>query len=479
MSGVVRFSALLGVLACCAAVAAAAPSRRPPTSHASPVALENRLPGTAAWRSGWEVGHELEGYASEVSLSPGETLHLHVSVNPAGAYRIEVYRLGWYHGLGGRLYACVPSCTSTEPGSPRPVPPYDPNSGLVDANWPVTDRLPIGREWLSGYYLAVLRVPDRQWAYRIPFIVKAPPGRHAAILVQASTNTWQAYNDWGGRSLYYPDMQGVIDNHVSFDRPYAVMPMTDESEMRFELPLLRFLERSGFDLSYQADSDTDANPSSLLEHDLVIVAGHDEYQTQGERDALTAARDAGVNLAFMGANIGYWRIRYEDNRRTIVEYRRAARDPLQLTDKFRRLLPPQPECQLEGVQFDDGDGTASIGGPPHDLTVADTASSWFRHTGLHPGDLIANLASAEWDHRVPGCTPADTIDYFSYQGPPSNDDVTSYRAPSGATVFAAGSLMFNFALDDTPDFTPQHGWQNPGLQRFIRNMLQALARRRS
>lgn len=452
-----------------------------PAAARNPVVLENRLPGTNSWLAGWEKNGEVEGYASQVSVEPGRQVQFHVSLDPSARYRIEVYRLGWYHGLGGRRYSCLPSCTSDEPGVPRPVPAFDPASGYLDAGWPVTDTLRVGRQWLSGYYLGVVRVTagtDAGAAYRIPFIVKSPWWRHSAILVQASSNTWQAYNDWGGRSLYIPDMQGLVDNHVSFDRPYAVIPMSDGSEQRFELPLLRFLERNGYDVSYQADQDTDAHPASLLHHRLVIVAGHDEYWTQTQRDAFIAARDAGVNLAFMGANIGYWRIRYEDDRRTIIEYRRASRDPEGITDKFRRLNPPQPECQLEGVQFDDSSPDTSSIGSTHPLTVADASDPWFAGTGLQTGDTVPNLASGEWDHTVPGCTPPNTTILFHYVGPPANDDVTRYRAASGATVFAAGSLMFNFALDDTPQFDAEHGWQDASLQRFVRNAFNAMSRTR-
>src|SRR5258708_24217595 len=139
------------------------------------------------------------------------------------------------------------------------------------------------------------------------------------------------------------------------------MPLSDDSEQKFELPLLRFLERYGCDGAYQADSDTDAHPAGLLRHRLVVVSGHDEYQTQAQRDAFVAARAAGVNLAFMGANIGYWRVRYEDGRRTVVEYRRAAQDPLGVTGNVRRLEPAPPGGEPVGVRFDGGEGPASIG----------------------------------------------------------------------------------------------------------------------
>lgn len=458
----------------------AAPGASTLSHRVNPVVLENRKLGTNAWIAGWERHGQVQGYTSEVSVGPGESVQFHVSLNPAGRYRIEIYRLGWYQGLGGRLYGCLPSCTTDEPGSTWPVPPFTTSTGYLDAGWPVTDVLHVGTRWLSGYYLGVIRVTrgaDVGAAYRVPFIVRAPASRHAEILVQASTNTWQAYNAWGGRSLYYPDQQGVVDNHVSFDRPYDVMPMSDASEQRFELPLLRFLERNGYDVSYQADSDTDADPGSLLDHRLVVVSGHDEYWTQGQRNAFGGAVNAGVNLAFMGADIGYWRIRYENNSRTIVEYRRYSRDPLGVTDKFRRLDPPQPECQLEGVQFDDTVGSASIGSNPP-LRVADQSDPWFVDTGFQAGDSLPDLAGGEWDNTVAGCTPLGTVVLLDYTGLPSPDDVTRYTAPSGAIVFSASSLNFNFGLDDPPGYVAERGWQSAGLQRFVRNAFNAMTHAR-
>ena len=122
-----------------------------------------------------------------------------------------------------------------------------------------------------------------------------------------------------------------------------------------ELDLVRFLERQGYDVSYTTDVDTDQHPTELLTHRLVVIAGHDEYQSGAQRTAYENARAAGVNLAFLGGDIGDWQIRYEDNHRTIVEYRSGSADPepdpALKTDRFVTLSPPRPPCQLLGVQY--------------------------------------------------------------------------------------------------------------------------------
>jgi hypothetical protein len=295
------------------------------------IQAENALPGTTAWRLPQSPPGTIEGYASEVSVAPRDALHLHVSTTPAARYRIEVYRVGWDAGAGGRLVGCAPSCGGDEQGSSRPVPPFDRATGYETAAWPVTDQMTVGQGWTSGYYLVELVLTSGPAAGEggwLPLIVRAPPSQDSMILVQAPVNTWEAYNDWGGRSLYW-NHTGVGDDHVSFDRPYdprqlqtaggpAPAPNVNLPQT-WEFPLIRFLERGGYDVSYTTDADTDREPNELLRHRLIITAGHDEYWTRRIRDGFERARDSGTNLAFMGANTGYWQMRYQDGGRTIVE----------------------------------------------------------------------------------------------------------------------------------------------------------------
>ena len=245
--------------------------------------------------------------------------------------------------------------------------------GYLDAGWPVTESLRVPSSWVSGYFVAVLRLTSGPAADRagwIPFVVRAPASQQSRILVQAAVNTWQAYNRWGGMSLYKNQAgrscKGVC-TRVSFDRPYD---RQTQNLWDYELPLVHFLEESGYDVSYTTDVDTDRDPAELLRHRLVIVAGHDEYWTKAMRDGFEGARALGTNLAFLGANIGYWQMRYANDRRTIVEYRIAALDPepsLALkTVQFRKLVPKRPECELQGVQYVRSEESESIGGQ-HDF----------------------------------------------------------------------------------------------------------------
>lgn len=446
------------------------------------IQIENANAGAepAAWLQPAVPPTRIEGYASELSVLPGEQVHFHVSTDEGDRYRIEIYRLGWYGGLGARLLSCLPSCGGDEPGRRYP------RSGTLGAGWPVTDAITIPGNWTSGYYYALLRLTSggddtgaRGW---VAFIVRSPSARRSQILVQVPVNTWQAYNPWGGKSLYpFNSTDLNPSQRVSFDRP---LTFTSQGPFEWEYNMVRFLEREGYDVAYQTDADTDADPGSLLEHRLVMVIGHDEYWTKRQRDAFDAARDAGTNLTFTNSNASYWQVRYEDGGRTLVGYKDVQPDPEQdpalKTIRFRSLAPPRPECALLGVMFY---RIREHYGAPIDYTVTEAAEKdpWFAGTGFKPGDKILDVVGNEWDSRpetpVGDCEkPGGTV-LFHYEGAPQNADAFRYTAPSGARVFAAGAQQWSYALD--PFNTGRLGRTlpaDPRLQQFMRNALADLSR---
>jgi hypothetical protein len=451
----------------------------------NPVERENGLPGTQAWAIGGARSQDVEAYLSETDVLPGQAVHIHVSTRER--YRIMVYRLGWYGGSGGRLVACAQAdCISDEQGSVYSVPSPEPGTYRVVAGWPVTDSIQIPADAVSGYYLAqvVLTTGSAHGrAATVPFVVRPPEAQRSAVLVQVPVNTWEAYNAWGGHSLY--DVNSVNKqraNHVSFDRPYTV---SARALLNLEIPLVRFLEREHVDVSYQTDVDTDLSPSSLLAHRLVITSGHDEYWTKQMRDAFDRARDLGTNLAFMSSNTGYWQVRYEDGGRTIVGYKDANLDPITdpalKTVKFRDL--GRPECELEGVMFFYLHGLRET---PINYTVTGAASrdSWFAQTGFQPGDLVKAVVNDEWDavpaNPPPSCVKPGLSVLFHYDGTPDQNqdaDAVRYTAPSGARVFSGGAEKFSWALDTWGiDDYGDHEPADPRLQQFARNMLDDLTR---
>lgn len=466
----------LGVLLTALAFVLDAPGRAPAQPAASPVRVENLRRGSRAWRVRLLPPHVLEGYASRISVAPGSQLYLHVSVAGGARYRVQVFRIGWYGGMGGRLMRC---CGRPHAGALRVIPRPDPSTGLLALRWPVTDTVRVARDWVSGYYVANLVLASGQLAGRgtsIPFVVRAAAGRRSAILVQAAVNTWQAYNRWGGTSLYQ-NHTGLGDDHVSFDRPFSQRgaPRTGgrgaNLPQAWEFPLVRFLERYGYDVAYTTDVDTDRDPSELLRHRLVMTAGHDEYWTKAMPDGFESARAAGVNLAFMGANTGYWQMRYEDGRRTIVEYRTADRDPERdpalKTIQFRELAKPRPECTLMGVQWGEL-GNADYSPVGAAITPTDP---WFVGTGFRADDVLPGLVGYEYDTIFDSCPTPPLTRLFGANLPNHvSPSAVRYTAPSGARVFSSGSIRFAVGLE------PLNGRGDPRLQRFMRNALADLTR---
>ena len=459
------------------------PAAEEPPPPPAPVTLENEKPGTPGWgRFSHPPVGAIEGYTVP-SAAPGETVAFHVSARPEADYRIVINRIGYYGGVGARLVACLPSCEGSAHAVPQEVPERS-AEGLVHAGWPVSQSLAVPGDWVSGYYLVRFELVSGPHAGRNSvtwFVLReAPVGRRAPILVQASPTTWQAYNGWGGGSLYeFNSPNGRRAAKVAFDRPYD-----EPLQLAWDVPLARFLERSGYDVAYQTDVDTARDPSTLDGRRIVVVAGHSEYWTKGMRDAFEQARDRGVDLAFFGANAAYWQIRYEESFRTIVGYKSAAwdpeTDPALETDLFRSLVPPRYECALMGVQHQGGTLEWTEDG---DYVVSEAASSdpWLRRAGFRPGDVLRGIVSREVDTIPPNQSAADscghrlTVLFNRELGGDTlgNADAIWYRAASGAHVFASGSHQFVWGLEDVPELDRmRHGLVDERLRAFVRLMLE-------
>src|SRR5262245_16753611 len=438
------------------------------------VAAENQKPGTADWEIATPaVEHEIEGYASRTSVNGGDAIDLFVSTT-AKRYTVDVFRMGWYGGLGARRVAGP----IIRDGIAQDRPAMDPVTGLVECRW----RDPVRIEtrdadgsWTTGVYLARLTMSPSGLQTFVVFVVR-DDARAAPIVFQSSVTTFAAYNNWGGRSLYAFNSGNTPARKVSFDRPYASNPYgvrldgAGDFLRRWEYNAVRFLEREGYDVTYVTDVDTHERPSLLLRHRVALSVGHDEYWSWPMRKHFEAARDRGVHLAFLGADAGYWQIRFEpdargDADRTIVAFKEAAgaEDPLaidgdprnnrQVTGRWRDRPTSRPEDRLVGVMYaaDPVDG---------DMVVAD-ASHWaFAGTGLRKGDRLAGLLGYEVD-AMSGDPPAgiqrlmhSPFVEIGHEGVESRSgaaakaaDATIYAAPSGAIVFATGSMQWNWGLD--------------------------------
>lgn len=287
----------------------------------------------------------IEGYTDKLSYAPGETVQVHLSCTP-GAYRYEV----WRHGA-------KPERLTEGTGSAKEHPiPADASSH--GCGWPVAQKLPIPAVWNSGYYtirLSTKRADGKPATSEIFFIVRsANPGKDTKILLQLSTNTYNAYTNWGGYSLYgYHARNKVQGRRVSFDRPQS-------SQFRnWELPFVEWAEKAGYVIDYAANGDLEFHPELLAHYKLVLSVGHDEYWSSAMRDHLEKFIGAGGHVAFFSGNTCCWQVRTEDKGRALVCYKQAYRaDPLFAKGDNRLLstlwshhLIGRSENSLTGVGF--------------------------------------------------------------------------------------------------------------------------------
>ena len=294
---------------------------------------ENQRTGDSSWLHGPAApAGTLEGYTSSTSVNIGETLSVFVSsIWPS--YAAKVYRMGYYQGRGARLIEKM----SALKGEVRATPVAD-QYGTVDCAWPVSFRITTDKKYRPGQYLIRLEAASGEFAF-VPFLVRDDSST-STFVYMSSVTTWQAYNTWGGLSLYRGADQlgtGGFNNamravRVSFNRPYDRSFANGAADfIGNEFPLLYLAEKLSLDLTYITDVDLHARGRLLENHRALLSLGHDEYYSPEMRTAVTSAIDAGVNVAYFGANFCYRKIRFENGvngpNRLMVNYRSTA-DPI-------------------------------------------------------------------------------------------------------------------------------------------------------
>jgi hypothetical protein len=301
----------------------------------------------------------IEGYASAISVSPGQDLAFHVR-DEASAFTYQIHRRGAQEEL-------VAEGSARAGAYETPERAYE-----IGCRWPPAFTLTIPDAWRSGLYVA--RLSSAAGTSReIYFVVRArDPGQRARVLFTFPTNTAQAYNAWGGKSLYtFNSSDRVASPRVSFDRP------TDELVTAREIFFIRWLEASGHEVEYCASLDLHRDPGLLARYQLVLSVGHDEYWSRAMRDNVEAFVARGGNAAFFSGNTSFWQVRFEDDGRTMVGYKSdedpvARVDPGQTTLRWADALVDRPENTLTGVGFRSGAGwwdPAAGARPAADYTV--------------------------------------------------------------------------------------------------------------
>lgn len=456
------------------------------TSGLAPsIAAENRAPGTAAWRLpgpprliGGRAHGAVAGYVAEQAISPGQTQRVYVSAAGARTVLVELYRIGWYGGRGGRLVLQ----SAALPVVQQPPCAHSASTGLTECHWRATLSFAVPHSLPSGVYVAKLSASSGAQSDCM-FVVRA--ARAAALLVQIPTATYEAYNAWGGNSLYPGKGPRVAATgssrgvEVSFDRPYDSETGAGQFFIR-EVAIVRFLERYGYPVAYTTDASVGVRPDQVSGARALIDVGHSEYWSGPQAAAFQQARDRGTSLLFLSSDKLAWRVRYSPataassergapGHRVVSFKESAARDPDRAEPSG---LFPHGGADLAGNAYG-GCITPRlpVSGPPVYRYYAWRAAPalkplWlFAGTGVTSATRIRGIVGYELDGRTPA-TPAETrlvgagrVAACLRSSEPAGVSGTTaastlYTARSGAIVFATGTLGWLYGLSPVPEASP-------------------------
>ncbi|MFK0085272.1 DUF4082 domain-containing protein [Glutamicibacter sp. NPDC090743] len=447
---------------------------------------ENSKPG-AYWTE-WDIegagDDSIQGFATDISVDVGSPVDFKIDTD-ASKYTIDIYRTGWYQGLGARKIASVTPSASLPQIQPECL--QDVATELTDCGtWGVSATWNVPNDAVSGVYLAKLTRSDTGGSSHITFIVRNESST-SDVLFQTSDPTWHAYNLYGGSDFYSGADNGRAFK-ISYNRPFATRDGIEARDFYFgaEYPMVRFLERNGYDVSYFSGVDTDRHGDLLSNHNVFLSVGHDEYWSGAQRANVEAARDAGVNLQFLSGNEVYWRTRYEpsttggNDYRTLVSYKETWSntkiDPTsQWTGTWRdpRFASTEqgaglPENALTGTAY-----VVNSGDLPVTVNADEGKMRLWRNTPLAtqaPGsqtELAPHTVGYESNEDLPnGFRPPGLIhlstttgeipeylqDFGNKVAPgTTTHHTTLYKAPSGASVFSAGSVQWTWGLDQWHD----------------------------
>lgn len=474
-------------------------------THGAPasIALENRASGTSSWRlpgPSWELGGAahgaIAGYVAQQAIAPGQLQSVYVEAPGARTVSVGVYRMGWYGGRGGRLVLQSASL----PARRQPSCTHRYSTGLTECHWHATLTFAIPEALVSGVYIVKLRASTGAESDCL-FVLR--PAHPPPLLMEMPTASYEAYNAWGGDSLYPGGRklvavtgtdQGV---EVSYDRPYESQTGAGQFFIR-DVAMVRFLERYGYPVGYTTIESIDAQPSQLEHVRALMDVGHSEYWSEVDERAFARARDRGTDLIFISSDTMAWRVRFapataassqarEQDHRIVAYKEFAALDPdrADVTGLF-----PGGGAQLAGSAYD-GCITprVPVAGPPIYLyypwrpAPALTPAWLFAGTGITAATSIPGIVGYELDERT-ALAPPGTRVIGTGTGVPCDSEnepspargtlsqTTMYTARSGALVFASGTLGWEYALSPVPQASPDAPLApDPRVVAMTRNLL--------
>jgi hypothetical protein len=489
-----RRQLLRGVAAAGAAAAASGALAAEPRDR-DRIRAENEREGTTDWQLTYtRVDPKtkyrsplIEGFASLASVRPGQKITFFVSTDPPSPYVIDLYRLGYYQGKGGRHVQKL----GPFPGVAQPTPPVGPER-LRECRWDKGVEFEVPKSWVSGVYLGKLSATKHRYQSYLIFIVR--DDRPADFLFQCSDNTWQAYNAWPDEySLYKndrPDKKVLVGGvKVSYDRPYGKYvqiydnPLSQGSGefLLWEFPLAYWMEQQGYDVTYCSNTDVHQDLACLTRCKSFLSVGHDEYWSRQQYDHCMAAVKAGVHFAFLSGNTCCFvaplfpSSKGVPNRILTRAGRYGGIRPKEQVYMADFTIEAPNEATLIGAQTVspfNGSGDWIVTRPEHWL---------FAGTGMKKGDRIPGLVGWEFHGEpvdIPGLEIVAEGPTWTGGDKESHYTATIYPGPKGNCVFNASTIFWSQGLAQPPGHMPpisHHGrphGPDPRVIRITRNLFE-------
>jgi hypothetical protein len=458
------------------------------------VVRENSREGTADWQltrvkvnRGSFRTTLIEGYCSHQSIASGEQLEFFVSTDPPRPFTLDVYRMGYYGGAGGRLMKNL----GPFPGITQPTPVRG-GKRLRRCEWEGSLSITIPDDWLSGVYLGKLTtVPEAEdepyWQSYVIFIVR--DDREADVLFQCSDNTWQAYNRWPENdSLYtHPDGAHRPGVAVSFDRPYGKYAQIVDHPLSvgsgefllWEYPICFWLERGGYDVTYGSNRDL-LNPAFLTRCRAFLSVGHDEYWDLRQYRSVEQAIAAGVDILWLCGNSVFVVSPFSADGRVIERTGTFGELREEELASYRKLFGPLPEGGPDERRIIGARSVVPFNGGG-DWTCAKPGHWIFEGTGMKRGDSIPGLVG--WEHHGDpdperaGLEVVAEGSVWTGGGRGGHYAATIFPGPKGNFVFNAATIFWSQGLASPPGhilpwshFSRPHG-PDARVQGITRNLL--------
>ncbi len=466
----------------------------------NPIIVENKKKGSTDWQltrvrqdKDQQRTRLIEGYCSKQSVKAGDQLDIMVSADPAQSYKIDIYRTGYYSGVGARLVKSIGPLI----GKVQPTPQKG-EKNIHECEWEKSTSIKIPSDWLSGVYLGKLRTlpanaNESYWESYIIFIVTDQ--RPVDVLFQCSDNTWQAYNRWPNNYSVYTHPKGGQGPWaaVSFDRPYGRQSQYDAivndplsfgsgEFISFERPFSYFLEQHGYDVAYCSNSDM-ITPDRGLKAKAFLSVGHDEYWDIRQFRSVEELKEKGVNLLFFSGNSICWVSPFSKSKSGNEVGRIFRGGPYGAQNDYavgrEKDNGPFPErgpdegllMGVRNIEPINGGGDWTIVKPEHWI---------FKNTGIKKGDYIPGLIGWEYQGDAAAIAGLEIVaEGIAWMGGdvPIKWQSVIYPGPKNNFIFSASTIFWAQGLSSPPGHTlpwshynRPHG-PDPRVQQITHNLL--------